>query len=407
MSLSRALFAALAVVVMGFANPVAAQPASAPNTNRTLDRVPGVRPSPTSDEGGLWDIGERLEQDLKRSGVVLRDPALNAYVREMTCKLTGPHCQDLRVYLIEQPVWNAFMVPNGTMAVYSGLMLRMDNEAELACVIGHEAGHFIQNHSLENFRRTKSTANWAMALGMLASAAGAPSGTGDLISVAAIASLLSYNRAQESEADRIGFDKIAAAGYDLRACAGVWRKLLAEFEASDQRRVRERADGDTGLFDSHPGAGDRVAALDAMATSRLNQGGSLAQERYRAALRPHLIDWLRDDVRRKDYGSTLHFIERRIGDGLDLGVYHYFKGEALRRRNKDGDRAAAKAAFTAAITFADAPAEAYRELGFLHLAAQARGESAAMLRAYLEKAPTAEDRLLIESDLKKLERGAP
>jgi predicted Zn-dependent protease len=400
----RSFVVVLGLVLLGSGPAATAQ---APNTSRSVERTPGARPTATSEEGGLWDVAARLEQDLKRSGVILRDPALNAYVRDMTCNLTGPHCQDLRVYLIEQPVWNAFMTPNGTMAVYSGLMLRMDNEAELACVVGHEAGHFIQNHSLENFRRTKSTANWAMALGMLAGAAGAPSGSGELISVAAIASILSYNRAQESEADRIGFNKIAAGGYDLGACAGVWRKLLAEFEASDQRRVRERATGQSGMFDSHPGAIDRIAALDALAKAGPAQNGSLNQQRYRAAIRPHLKNWLAADVRRKDYGSSLHFIERRIGEGQDLGTYHFFKGEALRRRNKDGDRALAKAAFAAAINFADAPAEAYRELGFLHLRDQAPKESAAMLRAYLEKAPEAEDRLLIEGDLRKLEQGAP
>jgi predicted Zn-dependent protease len=400
----KRLLLSIAAIACAGLGPAFAQPE---RYDRTAERAPGLRPAPETDEGGLWDVGARAEAAIRRSGVVKNDAALNTYVRDIACELTGAHCQDLRVYIIEQPVWNAFMMPNGTMAVYTGLMLRMDNEAELSCVVGHEAGHFIQNHSLENYRRSKNTATFALLASIGLGAAGAPGGSGDLVGVAAVLTLLSYNRAQETEADRIGFDKIAGAGYDLSACANVWRKLLTEFETSDQSSARRRANGDTSIFDTHPGAADRIKALDELAAARKSETAKLHDERYHAAIRPHLVDWLRADLRRKDFGSSLHFIDRRIAAGRDLGVYHFFKGEALRLRRKPEDKDAVKAAFSEAIKHADAPAEAWRELGYVALKDNANAEARTLLSAYLQKAPAAEDKLLIEGELKKLGAATP
>jgi beta-barrel assembly-enhancing protease len=324
----RALVAVLAALVLAWASPAA--PAAAQSYDRAAARPPGAKPDPKTDEGGLWDVAARMEQQIKSAGVTEKDPALNAYVRDLACRLVAAYCGDLRVYVIDQPVWNAFMAPNGASAVYTGLMLRMDNEAQFACVVGHEAGHFIQNHSLESFRTVKNRANWAMVAQLGAAVAGAPPVAGDAISMGFFASIMSYNRANESEADRIGFERIAASGLATAACADVWRNLLAEFEASDDRVLRRRADGETRFLDSHPGAGERLKVLEALAKTQ--PGGATQEERYRAVVRPFLPAWLRADLRRKDFGGSLQFLNRRIAQGRDLGVYLFFQGEAYRLR---------------------------------------------------------------------------
>jgi hypothetical protein len=397
--------AALIGLAFTAASPSVAQQSTSsaqPKYDRKAERDPGARPDPSTDEGGIWDISAREEERMARSGLIERDEALNAYIRELTCKLTPEHCNDLRVRIIDQPVWNAFMMPNGAMAIYTGLMLRMDSEAELGCVVGHEAGHFIQNHSLENFRTAKNRANLAMLLSIGAAAAGAPSATGDAISLVTIATLFSYNRQQESEADRIGFDRIARAGYDTRVCAGIWRKLLDEVGKSDVRAVRNRSRGSTGIFDSHPGAAERVKVLDQLALERPGPEGNEGAERYRAMVRPFLADWLRGDLRRRDYGSTLYFIDKRIAAGHDLGVYTYFRGEVFRLRRKEGDAALAREAFEMAATFPDAPAETWRELGYAYQQDKNAAKAREMFALYLQKTPEAEDRALIEADIKKL-----
>ena len=399
MKLRFAILAALVALFMVSAAPFAL----AQGDDRGVARPPGAKPDPKTVEGGLWDIAARMEQDIKSSGVTEKDAGLNAYVRDLACKLVAEYCTDLRLYVIDQPMWNAFMAPNGASAFYTGLMLRMDNEAEFACVVGHEAGHFIRNHSLESFRAIKNRANWAMFAQLGAAAAGAPPVTGDVISLAVFASIMSYSRANETEADRIGFDRIVGAGLATGACAKVWRDLLNEFEASDVRAVRRRADGDTRFLDSHPGAADRLKVLEALAAER--PGGVTQEDRYRKAVRPFLTAWLRADLRRKDFGGSLNFLERRIAQGKDLGVYLFFQGEAYRLRRKEADLQLARAAYEKAIAQPDAPAESWRELGYLKARDGDKAGARADLRTYLAKAPAASDRLLVESDLKGL--GAP
>jgi predicted Zn-dependent protease len=374
--------------------------------DRAAPRQAGVRPAPSTLEGGLWALSDRMEKQIQTSGQVLKDKALEAYVSDLACRLAGAHCTDLRVYILDAPVWNAFMAPNGTMAVYSGLMLRMDDEAELACVIGHESGHFIQNHSLENFMAVKNRSNIAMALGIGAAAAGAPSSAQQVVQLATMASLMRYSRQHEAEADTIGVTKVQGSGLDPRACARVWRNLLAEFEASDQRALRRRASGETGLLDSHPGASVRADALEAAAKSAPDDL-DLGRARYRAAIRPHLLDWLRADLRQKDFGAALHFLERRLAEGEDVGVYEFMRGEAYRLRRKEGDLARAAEAYGRAIQAPDAPAEAWREIGYIALRDNDKLRARTMLETYLQRAPNAGDRALVNADIAKLMEHRP
>ena len=124
------------------------------------------RPDPSSDEGGLWAYMDRQEQQLKRSSFLIRDPALNKYVSDIACRLAGEHCPEMRVYLVRTPYFNASMAPNGMMQVWSGLLVRMQNEAQLSAVLGHEIGHYLQRHSVEGLRDAKSRSSFAQILGI-------------------------------------------------------------------------------------------------------------------------------------------------------------------------------------------------------------------------------------------------
>ena len=72
---------------------------------------------------------DRAEAQLRRSPFVLRDEKLRAYVQDITCRLASQHCPDVRVHLVRTPYFNASMAPNGMMQVWSGLLLRVENEA--------------------------------------------------------------------------------------------------------------------------------------------------------------------------------------------------------------------------------------------------------------------------------------
>jgi len=103
----------------------------------------------------------------------------------------------VRVHLVRTPLFNASMAPNGMMQVWSGLMLRVDNEAQLAAVLGHEIGHYLARHSVERLRDAKSRSAFGMFIGMF----GAVGAVGQL---GLYAGMFAYSREHESQADSIG-----------------------------------------------------------------------------------------------------------------------------------------------------------------------------------------------------------
>jgi predicted Zn-dependent protease len=143
---------------------------------------------------------------------------------------------------------NAFCMPGGKVMVYTGLIEKLHaSDAELATVLGHEIAHALREHSRERISRAYAE---QLALAGIAVATGAGEGTMALASqVSAVTFTLPHSREQEAEADRIGLELMARAGYDPNAAITLWQKMgkLAsggppEFlstHPSDESRIRD------------------------------------------------------------------------------------------------------------------------------------------------------------------------
>jgi len=369
-------------------------------------RPPGLAPTPGSVEGGLWGASDAVERGARSSGERNTDEALNAYVKEVTCKVSPEYCGELRIYVMDRPVFNATASPNGYIEVWSGLLLRAGSEAGLAFAVGHEIGHYSENHTLERWNSTKGWMTAATIVTLGAGVAGAYyqvdlSGIGNMAYMTAIASVFTYGRGQEEEADALGLQRMVAAGYDPSAAPEVWEALRFEGQASTFPSVR-RAEAMPSVFRTHPLTTERVESLRALAGART---GRLERERYRAAIRPHLSAWLDDELMRRDFGSTLAVIDRLDMDDADAGVLNFYRGEAYRLRRGVGDNISARDAYRAATAHPDAPQAAWRELGDLE---NRLGDSAAASAAwsrYLEIAVDADDRWIVEDSLANLSKG--
>lgn len=373
-------------------------------------RPAGQTPPVNSVEASIWDLSNKAELDAKRAGQLIPDPALNAYVNAIRCKVAPEYCGDMRVYLMSRPAFNASMAPNGYMEIWSGLLLRAENEAQVAFVIAHEAGHFQEDHSIEAWRNVKSRSNWAMAISIAAGAAGAPSYVGDLIYLGAIASVFGFSRENETQADAIGFKRAVDAGYDPAQGGELWRLLIAESAASEFPDVRRR-EGRSGIFNTHPVSLVRASSLDAMsrlaiATQAANANSAktwtVGRETHRNAIRPFLNVWLRDELRRRDYAQTLELLKRLKLLGTDMGVLTFYEGEVYRLRRRDGDLDRALALYQGASTHADAPADTWRELGDGLSRAGKKQEAIGALQTYLTKAPNASDQALVSARLDRM-----
>ncbi|MEO7541761.1 MAG: M48 family metalloprotease, partial [Sphingomicrobium sp.] len=140
---------------------------------------PGFRPTDT-DEIGLWQQMQRVEEEVSGSNLLIKDPELIRYLRDLIGTVGGPAAKDMRIYLAHIPEFNAVMFPTGFAVVFSGLLLRMRNEAQLAGVIAHESGHFLRRHMIRSWRDTKRKSDifaiGSMALGVAGGAAGVYTG---------------------------------------------------------------------------------------------------------------------------------------------------------------------------------------------------------------------------------------
>ena len=155
------------------------------------DMQPGQRPDSTSTEAGLWMKLDNIERDIQTSGTRIRDPGLNRYIGDIVCRLSGDFCPDIRVYVLNIPNFNASMAPNGMMNVWSGLILRSQNEAQLAAVLGHEIGHYVRRHSLKRFKDMSAKMDLLamFSLGMAAAGGGNARAAIDIATLVTIASI--------------------------------------------------------------------------------------------------------------------------------------------------------------------------------------------------------------------------
>ena len=146
---------------------------------------------------------------------------------------------------------NAYCMPGGKIMVYSGLIEALDaTDAELAAVIGHEIAHALREHSRERISRAYAE---QLALTGVAVATGASDTTMALASqVSAVTFTLPHSREQEAEADRIGLELMARAGYDPNASITLWQKM-----------AKASGGGPPEFLSTHPASGSRIKDLEA------------------------------------------------------------------------------------------------------------------------------------------------
>jgi predicted Zn-dependent protease len=364
---------------------------------------PGYRPV-DADERGLWQQYARVEEEIAGSNLLIKDAPLTAYLRDLIGKVGGPAARDMRIYLARIPDFNAVMFPTGFAVVFSGLLLRMRNEAQLAGVVAHESGHFLRKHQIRQWRdmRRKTDIFSILAVGTGVAGAGVGIYTGQIAQLGqlgTILSLLQYNRALEAEADAMGARLLAENGYPPVEMANTWQQLIDEERLSAKYRSK-RYHRDISLLSTHPAPESRMADLRISARELTVPGGVYdnGRERYLAAIadiRPMLLD---DQVKLNDPGASQYIIDTLAKDGWN-GLLRFYEAEIWRLRNRAGDDVRAAQGYAAAVAYSDAPADAWRWHGLMLMKQGHPAESRAALSGYLAMKRNAPDAAFVRQML--------
>jgi beta-barrel assembly-enhancing protease len=349
------------------------------------------------DEIGWWREDDERERVLAASPLIIRDEKLTGYIKTVLCTTVGTdRCGSVRIYVLREPIFNASMSPNGTMRVFSGLLLRVRNEAELGAVLGHEFGHFERRHTLNRFKAQRSGTDLLAWSGLVFSMAGGyrPLGSYRDLQWAIYGDLFRYGRDQEREADALGIGYLNQSSLPPQAAAIVWQNLMAEFEASARARGLRKPNFKTVAFTaSHPPEGERAGYLTTMATpdgARRDDGAA----RYRAALGPWLPLLLEDQIKLNDFGASDYLIQNLANDEWTADLW-FARAELYRTRGNQRDFANAVQFYGNAIGLNDGLSAAHRGLGLALIKSGRLVDGQAALQRYLQLSPDASDAKMI------------
>jgi predicted Zn-dependent protease len=380
----------------------------------------GARFQPLADERELWKQAEAEERQLLGKARLYPDPLLESYLDEVVARLNPPQMAAnpairYRVHVVEDPTLNAFGYPHGSIYVHTGLLARMENEDQLATVLGHEMTHVERRHMLRYERSARNKgiglAVAAVALDVVATVAegvaidqGHPGAafaidlfSGVVLSLglelAFVAAIDGYGRGLEDEADQGSFAKVAAAGYRLDETPKVYEALLEDH--GDTRKA------EAFFFGSHPRLTERIASSKRyVATHPTAPGGIGGDDTFARRIHPVVRDDARLNLeigRLKVAESELARVrawmprdpEARYLEGrLKLAQADEEKDEKAQERL----RGQAATVFQQAIELDPGRPGPYRELGLLFYERGNFQGACRELRRYAELAPNTEAR---------------
>jgi predicted Zn-dependent protease len=225
-----------------------------------VDRKQRMLVSEEEVEKGAVQAYAEEKRKAQAEGKLNSNSALTSRVRNVAQRLipgTGVFRSDApnwewEVNTLETKELNAYCMPGGKIMVYSGLVDQLNlTDAELAAVLGHEMAHALREHSRERISRAYAQQIALAGVGVLT---GAGEGAINLANtVASVTFQLPHSREQESEADTIGMELMARAGYDPNAAVSVWKKMIAANQG-----------GTPQFLSTHPSPQTRINDLEAL-----------------------------------------------------------------------------------------------------------------------------------------------
>ena len=325
---------------------------------------------------------------IEEAGALYGDPTLDSYLQQIIDRLYPEQQGKLQVHAFNATSFNAFAMPNGQLYIHTGTLLRLDSEAELASVLGHEGAHYTQDHIYKSIHSAK------ISMPVL-TVVGAAVGFAALGQIAGVSTVMGMSRDHEREADEVGFARMVRAGYAADAGGLTFRRLLREI---DNQKIKQPI-----FFASHPNVQERIDNFDRLARAQ-PPGGETRRDAYLEVTRTARVAAL-ERIWKQNNGKLLVFLleDEKLIDTLPT-FGRFYLAEGYRLRNEAGDPERALALYRAVLRTDAQYAPTYDALGRYQLKAGEKTEALAMFRQYLALAPQASDREFVEQYVTMLEK---
>lgn len=364
---------------------------------KPINEIPGQVPE-TEEEEAVWQVGIAHQEEVRGSDALVNNAELEEYLEGIVARLLGDMVQtiglEVDVLVFREPSVNAWVYPNGTVAVQTGLLAAMENEAQLAAILGHEVAHFLGRHAFIQIKSKQTQSAIGKGLGALAAiAVAAKTGTistGLLDSGQIWTDLVTsgYSRKLETQADEQGLGLMIAAGYPPDQALPAFEAL--RIDEDDEINVRK-------VWSSHPDIDDRKKNLGRRikkAQVKDNSAG-LDAAAYLSAVRLGVLVNSQLLVAHREFEDAIASLQRFTTAVADEPTGFYLLGEAYRQRSPEGEFEPRIAAYERALAIDPGFSAAWRELGMAYRQRDMPGAAQAAYTQYLELAPGAADAPII------------
>ena len=212
-------------------------------------------------DSDMNQMGTQSFEEMKQKTPIEKDAAINAYVKCITDPITAALTADQKekvgvktweVVVFKDPTANAFALPGGKIGVHTGIIPVAKTDAQLAAVLGHEVGHVIARHGNERVSQGVIAQGGLVIADVLTGKASPQKKQMIMAAIGAGAQygvLLPYGRTQESEADLIGLDLMARAGFDPRQSVELWKNMGAAGGKAPPEFMSTHPSGETRMKD--------------------------------------------------------------------------------------------------------------------------------------------------------------
>jgi predicted Zn-dependent protease len=349
------------------------------------------------DEKRLWQESKDEQTALNNSGLIYRDNELEDYLNEIAGKLQPPEILTripFRILIIKNPYLNAFAFPNGVIYVHTGILARMDNEAQLATLLAHEMTHSTHRHALRAFRNRK---NKAVHLAAIQEGHIGCDGAVDLLDLlgltGCIAAVTGYCQELETEADRVGFGLVVRAGYDPREAPRLFEHLIKELA---EEKIREAF-----FFGTHPKLRDRIENYKSLLTTRYQgkKPGIKNTEVFLAKVHKAILDNAFLDLKAGRFYTAQRGAEKYLNIKPNDPRAYYLLGEISRQRKKGNDTDRARAYYKKALSIEPSYPDPFRAIGLLYYKEGKKTLAKVSFESYLSLSPHAPDKAYIKQYL--------